>query len=30
VQGLEDRSPVREHIWYDPMEHPEDDEEHAL
>lgn len=30
VQGLEDRSPVREHIWYDPMEHPEDEQEPAL
>ena len=27
VKGLEDRSPVREHVWYDPMEHPEDSEE---
>ena len=25
VKGLEDRPPGREHIWYDPMEHPEDD-----
>jgi hypothetical protein len=25
VKGLEERPSGREHIWYDPMEHPEDD-----
>jgi glucose-6-phosphate dehydrogenase assembly protein OpcA len=29
VDGLEDRPSAREHIWYDPMEHADDEQEHA-